>query len=104
MGLTDKHLVYGDDIPADINSYRRGNSEGYTEGYNKGYSDAQKKYERPKGEWLLVGHDDTVNFYRCSICGYEEHDNFTKHYYFCPHCGAEMLEAVTNEYNKNNSN
>ena len=46
--------------------------------------------EIPKGGWILVGHDDTVNFYKCSICGYEEHDNFTKHYYFCPHCGADM--------------
>ena len=83
MGLTDKHLVYGDDIPADINSYRRGNSEGYTEGYNKGYSDAQKKYERPKGEWIF---DNFLNMDKCSLC--ECH--FDYKYNFCPKCGAEM--------------
>ena len=58
--------------------------------YNHGFADAKRKFERPKGEWLLVGHNDTVNFYKCSICGYEEHDNFTKHYNFCPNCGADM--------------
>ena len=46
--------------------------------------------ERPQGEWLVVGHDDTTFWYRCSNCEYEEHDNFTKHYRFCPHCGADM--------------
>ena len=48
--------------------------------------------ERPQGEWLLVGHNDTVNFYRCSNCGYEEHDNFTKTYNFCPICGIEIRQ------------
>lgn len=84
MGLTDKHLVYGDDIPADINSYRRGNSEGYTEGYNKGYSDAQKKYERPKGKWI-VREDEPMN-YECPFCG---ELNCCKGN-FCPDCGADM--------------
>ena len=47
--------------------------------------------DRPqRGEWLVVGHDDTTYWYRCSNCEYEEHDNFTKHYRFCPHCGADM--------------
>lgn len=58
--------------------------------YHIGFEDARKMYERPKGEWLLIGHDDTCNFYRCSFCGYEEHDNFTKHNNFCPDCGADM--------------
>ena len=58
-------------------------SSGFLDGYMTGKT-------RPQGEWLLVGHNDTVNFYKCSICGYEEHDNFTKHYYFCPNCGADM--------------
>ena len=92
MGLTDKHLVYGDDIPADINSYRRGNSEGYTEGYNKGYSDAQKKYERPKGEWIKEPNGRTTDIYRCSICGRSillcKGADLSK-YPFC-NCGAEM--------------
>ena len=100
MGLTDKHLAYGDDIPADINSYRRGNSEGYTEGYNKGYSDAQKKYERPKGEWKSGEI--------CFSCGKIPHTDhrgaINVGYHFCPYCGAEMLEAVTNEHNQNISN
>ena len=46
--------------------------------------------ENIHGEWSLIGHDDTCNFYRCSFCGYEEHDNFTKHHNFCPNCGADM--------------
>lgn len=42
------------------------------------------------GEWLEVGHDDTTHFYRCSICGHEEHDNMTKHDKFCSSCGHPM--------------
>ena len=58
--------------------------------YNEGYACGIRESERPKGEWILVGHNDTVNFYKCSLCGHEEHDNFTKHYNFCPNCGADM--------------
>lgn len=50
--------------------------------------------ERPKGEWLVVGHDDTTYWYRCSICEHEEHDNFTKHYHYCPSCGADMWKVT----------
>ena len=88
MGLTDKHLAYGDDIPADINSYRRGNSEGYTEGYNKGYSDAQKKYERPQGKWVKA--DNLYDTVVCNQCGGIRRDNRIDHIAFCNKCGAEM--------------
>ena len=57
----------------------------YLEGYKQGQSE-----NRPQGEWLVVGHDDTTYWYRCSICKYEEHDNFTKHHHYCPNCGADM--------------
>lgn len=45
------------------------------------------------GHWKqsYEGHDDRFT-YTCSACGYQEHDNFTKHYRFCPHCGAKMDE------------
>ena len=42
------------------------------------------------GRWECVGHDDTTYWYRCSVCGHEEHDNMTKHDNFCPNCGARM--------------
>ena len=70
-------------------AYERGVADGYAEALEE-----MKDKERLQGEWLLVGHNDTVNFYKCSICGYEEHDNFTKHYSFCPNCGAQMIKAV----------
>lgn len=43
-----------------------------------------------RGEWLCVGHDDKSYWYRCSVCGYEEHENITKHDNYCPNCGADM--------------
>lgn len=42
------------------------------------------------GRWECVGHDDTTYWYRCSVCGHEEHDNMTKHNNYCPNCGADM--------------
>lgn len=43
-----------------------------------------------RGRWECVGHDDTTYWYRCSVCGHEEHDNMTKHDKFCSSCGARM--------------
>lgn len=43
-----------------------------------------------QGVWLCVGHDDTSYWYRCSVCGHEEHDNMTKHDRFCSNCGSIM--------------
>lgn len=42
------------------------------------------------GRWGCVGHDDTTYWYRCSVCGHEEHDNMTKHDSHCSSCGAIM--------------
>ena len=42
------------------------------------------------GRWECVGHDDTTNWYRCSVCGHEEHDNMTLHDNYCCNCGARM--------------
>lgn len=42
------------------------------------------------GRWECVGHDDTTYWYRCSVCGHEEHDNMTKHDNYCSNCGARM--------------
>lgn len=61
----------------------------YDTGYQDGLEDGLNDI-RPQGEWLVVGHDDTTYWYRCSICEYTEHDNFTKHHHFCPNCGADM--------------
>ncbi len=50
------------------------------------------------GRWECVGHDDTTYWYRCSICGHEEHDNMTKHDNYCSNCGARMdLDSVTHD-------
>lgn len=43
-----------------------------------------------RGRWECIGHDDTTYWYRCSVCGHEEHDNMTKHDKFCSSCGARM--------------
>lgn len=94
MGLTDEHLVYGDDIPNDTKSYKLGNSQGYTEGYDKGYADAKNKYEKPKGEWIEVEGYDGDTYYECNQCGEPwvltagtPKDNDMN---FCPKCGADM--------------
>lgn len=42
------------------------------------------------GRWECVGHDDKTYWYRCSVCGHEEHDNMTKHDNYCGNCGARM--------------
>lgn len=42
------------------------------------------------GRWECVGHDDTSYWYRCTVCGHEEHDNMTKHDSHCSSCGAIM--------------
>lgn len=42
------------------------------------------------GQWECVGHDDTTYWYRCSVCGHEEHDNMTKHDRYCSNCGVRM--------------
>lgn len=42
------------------------------------------------GRWECVGHDDKTYWYRCSVCGHEEHDNMTKHDNYCGSCGARM--------------
>lgn len=47
-----------------------------------------------RGKWLCVGHDDKSYWYRCSVCGYEEHENITKHDNYCPNCGADMREPI----------
>ena len=50
------------------------------------------------GRWECVGHDDTTYWYRCSVCGHEEHDNMTKHDNCCCSCGARMdLDSVTHD-------
>ena len=53
---------------------------------------ALKVEARPvkRGKWECVGHDDKTYWYRCSVCGYEEHDNMTKHDNYCSNCGARM--------------
>lgn len=42
------------------------------------------------GKWEFAGHDDTTNWYRCSVCGHEEHDNMTLHDNYCCNCGSRM--------------
>lgn len=42
------------------------------------------------GHWECLGHDDKTYWYRCSVCGHEEHDNMTKHDNYCSNCGARM--------------
>lgn len=42
------------------------------------------------GRWECVGHDDMAYWYRCTVCGHEEHDNMTKHDSQCSCCGAIM--------------
>jgi flagellar biosynthesis/type III secretory pathway protein FliH len=58
-------------------------------GYENGYSMAQAKYQRPQGEWIRCADH---YYYKCSICGdtwfYEE----SKHFQYCPKCGAQMVE------------
>lgn len=59
----------------------------YDTGFRNGWR-AAKKF----GYWAQSydGNGDRFT-YTCSICGEWEKDNFTKHYRFCPHCGAQML-------------
>ena len=72
-----------------INNAPTVEEKSYAMGYQDGLEDGLDGI-RPQGEWLVVGHDDTTYWYRCSICEHEEHDNFTKHYHYCPNCGADM--------------
>ena len=46
------------------------------------------------GSWECVGHDDNNNWYRCTVCGHEEHDNMTKHDKFCSSCGSYMQDVT----------
>lgn len=50
------------------------------------------------GRWECIGHDDKTYWYRCSVCGHEEHDNMTKHDKYCSSCGARM-DGEQNEDN-----
>lgn len=71
----------------------------FTEGYNfavQEYREEVKKMPAADvqsvrhGRWECVGHDDKTYWYRCSVCGHEEHDNMTKHDNYCGSCGARM--------------
>ena len=48
--------------------------------------------QRPKGHWI----QKTISYYKCSECGKAPYYSKTiQHYKFCPYCGADMREVVT---------
>lgn len=92
MGLTDKHLYYGDDIPKTTEKdYFR-----YIEQLKKEKADLLytiKAMGNKVGKWKRVSMDKYVQhamaYYRCSECG---KDIIGTHNY-CPNCGAKMQEV-----------
>ena len=93
------------ELEADFNTdwadYARKNNfdKDYIDGVRDEYDDTLKIICQQKtadiqpvnhGRWECVGHDDTTYWYRCSVCGHEEHDNMTKHDSYCSKCGARM--------------
>lgn len=62
----------------------------YEVGYRSGLRAARRW-----GYWKQSydGNGDRFT-YTCSVCGEQERDNFTKHYQFCPYCGAQMLPVM----------
>ena len=61
------------------------------QGYNDGYAMAKAKFERPKGEWIVIKSplsDEVI--VKCHYCKDEFIGNDVEDYNFCPNCGADM--------------
>ena len=77
MGLTDKHLAYGDDIPQ-----TQIEKDYYWK--LKHLIEALEQKEKT-GHWI-----ERENCYECSECGVIRAKGKTGKYNFCPNCGANM--------------
>ncbi len=78
MGLTDKHMAYGDDIELGKKwSF-------YNEGYENGKACAS--FERKKGKW--IEWRCRILWWECSECGCGVLNRTN----FCPNCGVDMRE------------
>jgi DNA-directed RNA polymerase subunit RPC12/RpoP len=73
---------------------------GFKQGFEAGYAKAKQDFERPHGEWEVIGRETfspTVT-YRCSVCKAKEVScvpNDKPHY--CENCGARMRPKEESE-------
>jgi len=66
----------------------------FMKGYNYGCDDGKRFYERPKGEWVKLYHENPYacddygrSYVECSVCGQTHGTDDSD---FCPNCGADM--------------
>ena len=64
--------------------------EQYAKGYREGYEHGKEEILRVKGSWNYIQSSMPI----CPFCGASAHKHFRN---FCPHCGADLREVITNE-------
>ena len=91
MGMTDRHLFFGDDVPQTEEA-----EEYYNYGYAAGFDAGHKM-----GKWIDVktrgGKTRTLI---CPFCKWKSGKYTWESYNYCPYCGAE-LEADNDDTESN---